>query len=72
MNNRSMKEKLIADLSERGRGKSIYAMSKEMQIPYATLWRIMNNKSNATMRTLEKVEQYLSFSLPPSLPPEAS
>ncbi|MBF0607423.1 MAG: helix-turn-helix transcriptional regulator [Magnetococcales bacterium] len=61
-----MKEKLITDLNKRREGKSIYTMSKETQIPYATLWRIMNGKSNATMRILEKVEKYLISPLPPS------
>jgi hypothetical protein len=55
-----MKDKILKKLLTDVRKTSILAKSKEMKIPYATLHRIVNGKSDGSMRIWEMIEKHYS------------
>jgi hypothetical protein len=53
MDNKTI-NKLASDIEK----SSINSVSLKIKIPYATLWRIINNDGCCTMRTWEIIEKY--------------
>ncbi|MFA5158842.1 MAG: hypothetical protein WC451_06725 [Patescibacteria group bacterium] len=55
-----MENKTLNKLASDIKKTSIKSVALRVKIPYATLWRIVNNEGCCTMRTWHKIEYYYS------------
>jgi len=53
-----MTKKLLELLKKDLKKKSINSFAKEIQIPYATLYRITHKQSTGSIRIWERIEKY--------------
>lgn len=58
----AMREELFKKLLRDVKETSILTQSKEIKIPYATLHRIVNGKSDGSMRIWERIEKHYKLS----------
>lgn len=54
-----MQEKLIKKINHDLKSTRLYILSKQIDIPYATLWRITHGEGGSVkMETWEKIDNY--------------